>query len=908
MPAFAPEQWRALSPYLDQALEISPEKRAAWLETLREQNPLLATDLQAVLKEYHALSDEGFLETGAAVRPGPAALIGQTVGAYTLESPIGQGGMGTVWLARRSDGRFEGRAAVKFLNVALLGGAGEERFKREGSILARLAHPNIAHLIDAGVAASRQPYLVLEYVEGKEIDEYCNEHALALEAHIRLFLDVLAAVAHAHANLIVHRDIKPSNVLVTGDGQVKLLDFGIAKLLEDDAAPAAATKLTREGEGVLTLAFAAPEQVTGNAITTATDVYALGILLYLLLARQHPAESALHSPVDLIKSIVDTQPPRVSDVVASTNKLRRAVRGDLDTIVAKALKKNPAERYASVTAFADDLRRYLGHQTISARPDTLAYRARKFVRRHRVPVAAAALVIAGLSAGLYVANQQRIAAERRFRQLRELSKKVFDLDKAIKTLPGSTEARQRLVSASVEYLEGLSSDARGDLDLAQEVGEGYWRVGRIQGVPNELNLGDSAQAEASLKKADALMDTVLASRRQNRSALLRSGVIAHDRMILAEGEHRRADALAYAKKAAARLEAFLRLGDAPESERKEAVTVYSNMALAHVNMHLYVDAIRYARRAVELARPIPSATGGLGGILSVLANALRYQGDLEGALQAIQEARKIAEETPYPSETERMIVLNGVFFREGLILGEDGAPSLDRTADAIEALQKAVDVAEVVATKDPIDSASRGRLGNAGNELGKILRHRDPQRALAAFDLAIRRLDEIRNRLVSRRYKAMVLANSSYALRNLHRAGEAKQRIDAALAILKDTKDYPADRIPLHSEVRVALCAQADYEADTGKPRRAIEIYEQLLDKVMAAKPDVLNDLRETPKLARIYEALAGLYRRTGETPKAESMEARRLELWRHWDRKLPKNPFVVRQLAMKPAPSLSER
>jgi tetratricopeptide (TPR) repeat protein len=182
------------------------------------------------------------------------------------------------------------------------------------------------------------------------------------------------------------------------------------------------------------------------------------------------------------------------------------------------------------------------------------------------------------------------------------------------------------------------------------------------------------------------------------------------------------------------------------------------------------------------------------------------------------------------------------------------------------------------------------------------LRHRDPQRALAAFDLAIRRIDEIRNRLVSRRYKATVLANSSYALRNLHRAGEAKQRIDAALAILKDTKDYPADRIPLHSEVRVALCAQADYEADVGDPRRATEMYEQILDKVMATKPDALNDLREAPKLSSIYEALNGLYRRTSETLKAETVEARRVELWRQWDRKLPNNPFVLRQLAAKPA------
>ena len=422
MPAFAPEQWRALSPYLDEALEIAPEKRAAWLETLREENPSLATDLQALLTEHDALAEDEFLKTGAAAQPSPAALIGHTVGAYTLESPIGRGGMGTVWLARRSDGRFEGRAAVKFLNVGLLGGAGEKRFKREGSILARLSHPNVAHLIDAGVAGDGQPYLILQYVEGMRIDAYCNEHALDIEARIRLFLDVLAAVAHAHAHLIVHRDIKPSNVLVTEDGKVKLLDFGIAKLLEDEAVAAAGTKLTREGEP-LTLAYAAPEQVSGNAVATGTDIYSLGVLLYLLLTGKHPAESALRSPADLMKAIVETDPHLPSDLVASNKKLRRALHGDIDTIVAKALKKKPAERYASATAFADDLSRYLRQEPITARPDTLTYRAGKFIRRNRTAVALAAAALVATGAGIVAtAIQARTARMERDFALRQLSR------------------------------------------------------------------------------------------------------------------------------------------------------------------------------------------------------------------------------------------------------------------------------------------------------------------------------------------------------------------------------------------------------------------------------------------------------------------------------------------------------
>ncbi len=391
MPALGREQWQALSPYLDQALEIPAGERSAWLDTLRTQDPSLAEDLQMLLNEHDALEAQGFLQERVAPIPRPPSLTQQTIGAYALESAIGQGGMGTVWLARRSDGRFEGRAAVKFLNIGLLGQGGEARFKREGNILARLAHPNIAHLIDAGVSSAGQPYLVLEYVEGQHIDTYSKEHALDTQARLVLFLEVTAAVAHAHASLIVHRDIKPSNVLVTKAGHVKLLDFGIAKLLEDDAPSALATALTREGGTALTLAYAAPEQVIGGAITTGTDVYALGLLLYLLLAGKHPVESRLHSHAELIHAIVEIEAPRLSDTVASDSKLKRVLRGDLDTMVAKALKKRIERDFAlrqlSRAEAINDLNAFvLSDAAPSGKPFTvndLLARAEQLVARQR---------------------------------------------------------------------------------------------------------------------------------------------------------------------------------------------------------------------------------------------------------------------------------------------------------------------------------------------------------------------------------------------------------------------------------------------------------------------------------------------------------------------------------------------
>ncbi|HET8648144.1 MAG TPA: serine/threonine-protein kinase, partial [Vicinamibacteria bacterium] len=308
------ERWRELSTHLDRALDLDDEERSAWLASLRAEDGALAADLDALLQAHQALRGEGFLE-GAAAAPAAArqvSLAGHVVGAYRLRSLLGQGGMGSVWLAERADGRFEGVAAVKLLNASLFGRDGETRFRREGSILARLRHAHIAHLIDAGLTPAGHPYLVLEHVDGQRIDHYCDERRLGLEARIHLFLDVLEAVAHAHANLIVHRDIKPSNVLVTADGQVKLLDFGIAKLLEADGG-GGDLAVTREGEAALTPEYAAPEQLTGGDVTTATDVYALGVLLYVLLGGVHPTAKPTDTPVERLRSVVDTEPQRLSD-------------------------------------------------------------------------------------------------------------------------------------------------------------------------------------------------------------------------------------------------------------------------------------------------------------------------------------------------------------------------------------------------------------------------------------------------------------------------------------------------------------------------------------------------------------------------------------------------------------------
>jgi serine/threonine-protein kinase len=349
----------------------------------------------------------------------PFSLAGLQVGAYTLIAPLGGGGTGSVWLARRSDGRFEAKVAIKLLNAALVGQPAERRFMREGSLLAKLIHPHIARLIDAGIAPGGQPYLALEHVEGEPIDKYCEQHCLDTRAQVRLFLDVLAAVEQAHSQLIVHRDLKPSNILVTNTGVVKLLDFGVASLVAPNTE--ASEEFTRECPAGLTPEYAAPEQLLGSPVTTATDVYALGLVLLVLLAGRHPVAAKGKSAAEVIRMTLETDAPRASTVAIDLSR-GRALRGDLDNIIGKALKKDPTQRYLTAGALAQDLRRYLAHEPVSARPDTFAYRVGKLVRRHGAGLATALVTAIALIATATFALVQMNQARAQRNEAVELSK------------------------------------------------------------------------------------------------------------------------------------------------------------------------------------------------------------------------------------------------------------------------------------------------------------------------------------------------------------------------------------------------------------------------------------------------------------------------------------------------------
>jgi serine/threonine protein kinase/tetratricopeptide (TPR) repeat protein len=473
-PELSPDQWQEISPYLDHALACSEQELAVWLDSLRMQQSGLADRLTKLLEGHCALLEERFLEDELPRPTDERRLEGETIGAYKIISRIGQGGMGNVWLAQRADGRFDRQVAIKFLNFAVASQGFEERFKREGRVLGQLAHAHIAELIDAGVTSRGEPYLVLAYVSGSQIDQHCDQHKLTLEQRIELFLDVLSAVAHAHANLIVHRDLKPANVLVSGSGDVKLLDFGIARLLADEAGSATALQLSNEGGSAMTPLYAAPEQLTGGAITTATDVYALGVLLYVLLTGQHPIGAGPYSLAEVIKAVTETEPRKPSQAIAGPSgaaaaaqraarpdRLSRRLCGDLDNIVLKALKKQPGQRYGSVVEMADDLRRFLTHQPVTARPDTVSYRARMYIRRHRPGVAIAAAVVLLLTgfAIMQAVQLRRIARERdRADRIAGFMTDMFKGADPAHKLGGTVTAREVLDNAASNIDAHLSHD------------------------------------------------------------------------------------------------------------------------------------------------------------------------------------------------------------------------------------------------------------------------------------------------------------------------------------------------------------------------------------------------------------------------------------------------------------------
>ncbi|HKE09390.1 MAG TPA: protein kinase [Candidatus Acidoferrum sp.] len=905
----SPEQWHALSPRLDEALEMTDQERSTWLLRLRVEDPTLASQLELLLEEHRVLSEEGFLNVRAAEVPGAASLAGQTFGVYTLLSEIGHGGMGTVWLAERNDGRFERRVAVKVLNIALMGRGGEERFKREGRILGRLTHPHIAELIDAGVSQAGQPFLVLEYVEGDHINHSCDQGGLDIRARIQLFLDVLQAVAQAHANLIVHRDLKPSNILVRSDGQVKLLDFGIAKLLENDGQ-GAESPLTLEGGRAMTPEYASPEQMKGEAITTATDVYALGVLLYVLLTGQHPAGSGSHTAASLMKAILDTEPTRPSDVVAAqTNgegattaadrrattpdKLSRMLRGDLDTVVLKALKKEPKERYRSVTALDDDLRRYLRDEPISARPDTLAYRGTKFVRRHSVAVALAAVAFVGTAAGVVgtLVQASKARAQRDF-ALRQLARaeSINDLDnflladaapsgkpftvndllqraEHIIERQGHTNSISRaelLTSIGGKYVDqDEDTKARQVLEQAYEVSHGLsdpsaralaaCALGAAfarKEFPRAEDLFQEGLRELpnepqfTLDRASCLMSGSWIARERDsaREAIARSEA-ARDLLAASPLRSEYTDlrlqlSLAESYRAAGRYRdansayehVSALMSSLGRDDTQTAVLLFNNWAFALQLSGRPLEAERYYRRAIEVSRADNSDEGVSPMLLTNYARTLRELGHHEEAARYADRAYAKAQ------LSGNQVVINQSLFVGARIYREQG--NLDRAEAMLSELEPRL---RKVYPPGNLAFATleteRGLVALARGDAPSALQHTNQATEITEAG--------IKAGLGGEDYLARVLMPRSDIERQVGRADDAARDASRAVAILQKTAEPGAFSSYLghaYYTLGLALQAQGKMEAARAAFRSAAE---HLQASLGAEHPDVRSAVQQ---------------------------------------------------------------
>lgn len=550
---------RAALAQFDVWLGLPEPDRTAWLVALAQREPELHARISQLIAADRDAEAASFLGAqavaGDSIRD--ATLVDRRLGPWQIERLIGTGGMGQVWLARRTDGLYDGLAAIKLMRLAASDSGAKARFAREGQLLGRLNHPNIARLLDAGVTESAERYLVLEYVDGERIDRYCDHHRLSVAQRVALFIVVCEAVAHAHENLVVHRDLKPSNIFVTADGQVKLLDFGVAKLMaDDDATPGDTTELTGAAGAAMTPGYASPEQLSGGTVTTATDVYGLGMVLYGLLCGSRPFGDDA-TPTPLRASSLSNEPRPLSALPADADlaqriatdracgvaALRKSLHGDVAVVVGKSIKRDATERYRLVPDFADDLQRTLDQRPITARPDSAAYRARKFVRRHGFGVGAAALIVLSVAGGVTGTLVKQREAEQQSQRAVAVKRFLLDMfEQARSAVKGTgTQSREATVNdmltAGAQRIEtafAAQPEIRDEVfgvltELYSETGDRNrmtalarrrlalartsFGAEDARTVPAEvelagvhLNFGENAEAEALLDHAQAVLD------------------------------------------------------------------------------------------------------------------------------------------------------------------------------------------------------------------------------------------------------------------------------------------------------------------------------------------------------------------------------------------------------------------
>ncbi len=823
-----PERWQQVKDLLQSVLEQPTEEQTSFLNHAAGRDDSLRLEVESLLEFQDG--NENFIETSAleitARSVGAEAqdeMAGAQIGPFQVEREIGRGGMGAVYLAQQNDNHYQRQVAIKIIKRGMDSDEIVRRFRNERQILANLTHPNIAGLYSGGTTDSGLPFFVMEYVAGKPINEYCAAQDLSIEERLKLFRTICSAISYAHQNLVIHRDLKPTNILVTDDGVPKLLDFGIAKLLKaDDEAPLTETMLR-----VMTPEYASPEQARGERMTTASDVYSLGVVLYELLTGQRPYRLKNCLPHEIAQIISERVPARPSTAIspvedmpegaASTSttqptgkdrpaelaKLRRSLRGDLDNIVLMAIRKDPARRYQSVEQFSEDIRRHLERLPVRARKDTFDYRASKFIRRNRLGVAAAAVVIVVLLAGIFATRWQAHRAERRFNDVRALANSfLFEFDDSIKDLQGATPARELVVRRSLQYLDSLSRESANDPALQLELATAYERIGSIQGNSYYSNLGDTEGALRSYRTSVALLERIATTAPDPR-ALRRQLAASYSGladMLYVKNELQ--EALANYDKAAGLLRGVSDEDPANEDLRNDLAILYSHLG--------------------DL-KGIPGGSN---------------LGDTQGALVAHRESLRLREElaAANPTKHEWQFEVASGLSSVGFLTNATGD-----TQGASEMLRQSIAMLEGLAASEPNNARYHMELLTEYMRFGSVLY--DDGRYAEAADFTRRTITRLDATAAGESKNSLTLYNLAMALnflgRNLTQLGNVKGALEAharALTINEEllksdptSADMKRTVWLTYQRTAEAYFAGHDFPSALERYRRAIAMEEELL-------------------------------------------------------------------------------
>ena len=714
-------QWPTMLPLIEaifnEVLALPSGERQALIEIRCGEDARLKSEIYSLLRacaEEEALAAVRLREARTDARTG---LDRKRVGAYEIDRLIGRGGMGAVYVAHRADGTFDKQVAIKLIDLPLATDLFRERFRMERQILAGLNHPLIARLLDGGVTCDQEPFLVMEYVDGVPIHRFCEDHRLSVAERLLLFKSVCEAVQFAHQNLVVHRDLKPDNILVMEDGTPRLLDFGTAKLLSP-SADGMGSEFTRQGFQSFTPQYASPEQVLGNPITTASDTYSLGVLLYLLLTGVLPYELKEFTTAEMVRVICE-QPPGRPTLPGSGDQ---RIDADLEAILLKSLRKVPGERYLTAVQFALDVQAYLDGRTVSARRGTMRYRAGKFVRRHRIALFGAALVTASLTAGVAgviwqakVADRERRRAVDTSAEMRQLSNSLlYELDEAIKELPGSSGVQKLLVTRVLDHLDRTSKSAAGDRLVQLDLANAYTRLGNIQGNPYDQNLGDTAGALVSLDKALLIAQSLAASAARDDEALRALASVEQARSEVLWGVGKTPEAVESMRAATEAYERLVAERDATPALISEAGAAYGTLGdelgqpgtpslgdLAGA-IDAYRKDIRLDERALSLDPNFPRARRGLG-IVQLKIGNVEIETD---PAQALEDYR-LAEERFDALPESKQDGLSTLRIRANVVRKKATAMrELGEYAQAIPLFDQALAIQKQIAAADPKDNRS----------------------------------------------------------------------------------------------------------------------------------------------------------------------------------------------------------